>query len=215
MGSDAHRSERAWRPGGGVSPDFRVDQRARSRELERAQHVAPEDLERAVNITHVHSEEDTHGEIEGLREELAVELVVSFHAEPGDDVELINQWRQHAEIGDIELTIGVHEHDEIAGGGLKPSRQRPAISLVLFSGEWSDAFVLGGELVDDRRVLSRLPSSITTSKSSTKAGSTSMRVQRPVDVGFLVVRREDDGEAAPEYVLLVKPMICERNRTAV
>ncbi len=67
-------------------------------------------------------EEDAHGEIEYIGEELAVKLVVSFHPETSDDIELVDKGGQHAEVGDVELAIGVHEHDEIAGGGLESSR---------------------------------------------------------------------------------------------
>ena len=52
--------------------DLRIDQRAGGGQAQAANLLAPEDLERAVEIAQVHPEEDTNGEVEDLGVDPAV-----------------------------------------------------------------------------------------------------------------------------------------------
>ena len=71
--------------------DFRVDQRARRRKLERSEHIATENFESTVDVAHMNAEKDTNREIKDFGEKLAMKFIVSLHAESRDDIELVDE----------------------------------------------------------------------------------------------------------------------------
>jgi hypothetical protein len=99
--------------------DFGIDQRSWRRKLHRSKQIAAKDLKRAVNVIEVDAEKHPDRQIENLRKKPPVERVVPLQSEAGDDVELSNVGREQADIRDVELPVGVHKHDEIAGCGPK------------------------------------------------------------------------------------------------
>ena len=102
-----------------------------------------------IDVAHVHAEKHTHHKIECLREELAVELVLAFLAEPGHDVELADERTQQSDISDIELTIRIHEHHEVTGRRGKPGCQGGAVTSVPGVMDGSNSCIVGSEPVDD------------------------------------------------------------------
>src|SRR5205823_11737557 len=100
----------------GFGVDFGVDQPARAGQVHPFQHIGAKDLEAAVYIAQVDAKEQLDHLVEAGADHKAVEGVVTLDTIARHDVVLPDVGGQPANILDMKLQVGVHEHQVVAGG---------------------------------------------------------------------------------------------------
>ncbi len=78
----------------------------------------------------MNAEEDSHGDVENLRVDPAVEGVVPLLPKTGHHVEAVDKRAEEGQIREVELPVCIHEHDVIATGSAKARGQGSAIPPV-------------------------------------------------------------------------------------
>jgi len=117
--------------GAGAHQDLGVDEGADRVDRDRLEHRAVEDLEGAVDVAHRQVEERAHERAPDRRHRPPQPGIAARRAEACDDGVGVGVVEQPADLGELELQIGVAEEDELAARRLEPGPQRRAVAQVL------------------------------------------------------------------------------------
>jgi hypothetical protein len=143
----------------------------------------------------MHAEQDPNRDIEHRRENAAMQRIRALHAKASDDIKSANKWREQADVGDVELAVGVHEHDEIAGGRSEARGERGTVASVDAVVHHPDVFRMSGgkRVSDDGR---GIPAAIVDDNDFKLVNVLRQDVERllhdDADIGFLIVRWQDE-----------------------
>ena len=111
--------------------DLGVDEGADRLDRDRLEHRAVEDLEGAVDVAHRQIEEPAHEGAPDRGDHPPQPRVAPRRAIARDDLVVAGVLEQPADLGEVELEIGVAEEDELAPRRLEARAQRRAVAEIL------------------------------------------------------------------------------------
>ena len=122
----------------GASQDLGVHESADRFDRDRIEHLAPEDLEGAIDVAHGKAEECTNDPAPYASDDPSYPRIPARGSISSNDVEFLGVFEQAPNLAEIELEIGVAEEDEFTARFAKArseSRPIPAIGGVMYGAD--------------------------------------------------------------------------------
>ena len=121
-----HRVARVAAPGSAS----RCSRRTRGLRQQVRQHFAPEHLQAQSHVAHAGAEQRPGEPVVAPREEPPPPRVLAVGPVAGDDRVLVRQRGESAEVGQVELAVGVGERDQLEPRRLEAGAQRRPVAAV-------------------------------------------------------------------------------------
>src|SRR5579875_326018 len=88
------------------------------------------ELECAIYISHVNTEDHTDQYFPAPGVQLAHPRILALHTVPQDSIIFFKQWEETLQIMDVKLPIRIHEKDQVLRNRFKATHQSSAIALI-------------------------------------------------------------------------------------